>query len=81
MGLPHYAVERDSMTFQGAAADPFTCPVCCKPGRWMGWRFIPANEKTAPRCYCQTIFSAGPGAYAYDPETKTFLRRDDEEGR
>lgn len=79
MGLPHYAVERDTMTMPGAIEHLFNCPVCTKAGQWHGERFVPANEKTAPRCYCQTIFSAGPAAYAYDAETKTFLRRGDTE--
>lgn len=73
MGLPHYAVERGPFAPQLPGAND--CPVCGKAGRWQGERFVPANEKAAPRCYCQTIFSAGPHAYAYDPETKTFLRR------
>lgn len=74
--LPHYAIEWDAYTAAAAATNPAECPVCMKPGRWMNDRFVPTNEKAAPRCYCQAIFAAGPGAYAYDPATKTFLRRE-----
>lgn len=73
MGIPHYAIEGGPFAPKQPGAT--SCPVCGKQGRWMGDRFVPANEKGPPRCYCKTIFSAGPGTYAYDPETKTFLRR------
>lgn len=75
MGLPHYAIERDPMTAAAARRDPHFCPVCLKPGRWVAWRFLPNGEKGPPRCYCRTMHDAGPDVYAYDPETKTFLRR------
>lgn len=73
MGLPHYAVEVGPL----APRTP-DCPVCCKPGRWVGERFVPESEtaKGFPRCYCRSIQREGNGAYAYDPETRTFLRRD-----
>lgn len=77
MGLPYYAVERDTMTAQGAAREPRLCPVCTKPGRWVGATFLPDQQRAQgyPPCYCRTIHQAGPGAYAYDPETKGILRR------
>lgn len=73
--LPYYAVERDSMTFQGAAAHPTLCPSCGKAGGWHGERFIPHDERAAPPCRCRSIRDAGSDAYAFDPATKAFLRR------
>jgi hypothetical protein len=82
MGLPHYAVERDTQTAQGAAAHPRLCPSCTKPGRWVDGRFLPDSEKVKgyPPCACRRIHAEGGGAFAFDPQTKTFLRRGDEEG-
>jgi hypothetical protein len=76
MGLPHYAVELDALTFQGAQAHPKVCPVCTKKGRWVGATFVPDNERAKgyPTCYCRRCHEAG--AYAYDPETKQFLKRE-----
>jgi hypothetical protein len=73
--LPHYAVELDSMTRQGAATNPRSCPICGKAGRWQGDTFVPASERQAgyPRCYCATIHAGG--GYAFDPVTKQVLRR------
>lgn len=74
-GLPRYAVELDAMTFQGAAAYPHLCPSCTKPGAWRDGVFVPDNEKIPgyPACPCKRMHEAG--AYAFDPATKTFLRR------
>jgi hypothetical protein len=77
MGLPHYAVERDTMTAQGAAAHPRVCPVCTKKGRWVGAVFLPDSDtaKGYPACACRRIHAEGGGAYGWDAETRTFLRR------
>lgn len=75
MGLPHYAVEAGPLANRHGGARE--CPVCLKPGRWVDDRFVPDSDraKGAPSCYCRAIHDAGDDAYAYDEETKTFLRR------
>lgn len=74
MGLPHYAVETGPFAPKQPGAT--SCPVCGKTGRWENDRFVPANEKGPPRCYCKTIHEAGDGAFAFIAETKEFLYRE-----
>jgi hypothetical protein len=78
VGLPHYSVEKDTLTAQGAAAHPTVCPVCTKKGRWMDDRFVPDSDtaKGYPACACRRIHAEGGGAYGWDAETRMFLRRD-----
>ena len=75
MSLPRYAIEKDSMTFQGAEAYPKLCPSCGKPGRWLDGVFVPDREQLPgyPSCPCRKMHAAG--AFAFDPETQQFLRR------
>lgn len=78
MGLPHYAVERGPFGAGHRGTDPSHCPVCAKHGGWSGDVFVPTVDKQLgyPTCYCRAIYLAGNGAYAFDPTTRTFLRRD-----